>query len=69
MSEEEFTIRQLETLKQAYKEAMQEWLDKKFAQFGKWALQSVAAVMFTGFIYLMIRTHAFGTISLPPGKN
>lgn len=43
-------------VKEAFKEAAQEWMDAKFLQFGKWSLGTLAAagvVAVTYFILLL----------------
>jgi 1,2-phenylacetyl-CoA epoxidase catalytic subunit len=40
--------------KQAFKEAINEWLDNKFMLFGKYTFGSLLAAAFAGLIYLAI---------------
>ncbi|MFZ6767526.1 hypothetical protein ACO0LM_10605 [Undibacterium sp. Di26W] len=40
--------------KEAIKEALQEWLDKQFALFGKWTLAGLAAAGLAGLVYLAL---------------
>ena len=40
--------------KEVVKEAIQEWLDKQFAVFGKWALGSIFAAIVAGFAYVWL---------------
>jgi hypothetical protein len=40
--------------KEAMKEALKEWLDEKFAHFGKWAFASMAAAALGALIYFML---------------
>lgn len=40
--------------KEVVKEALEEWLDKKFAQFGKWTLGGLCALAFAGLVYLAL---------------
>ena len=42
--------------KELIKEALREWLDEKFTEFGKWTVRSLAAMAFGAFIYFAI-TH------------
>ena len=42
--------------KDLVKEAFKEWLDEKYAEFGKWALKSVAAMLF-GVIIVFLVNH------------
>ena len=41
-----------EVLKAALKEGLREWLDAKFAAFGKWSLGGLAAAALVGLVYL-----------------
>ena len=41
-----------EEQKEAMKEAMAEWLDDKFALFGKWTAGGLLAAAFFGLVYL-----------------
>jgi hypothetical protein len=45
--------------KDIVKEALQEWLDKKFAAFGKWSATSMLAAAFVGLVYLWLRGHGW----------
>jgi len=38
--------------KEAIKEALQEWLDKQFATFGKWTLAGLLSAALAGAVYL-----------------
>jgi hypothetical protein len=40
--------------KEILKEAINEWLDKKYQQFGKWSLSSLLAIAFGAFIYWIL---------------
>lgn len=40
--------------KEAVKEALQEWLDKQFSQFGKWTFTGLLAAAFVGAVYLWL---------------
>lgn len=37
--------------KEIIKEALREWLDEKYAQFGRWSLKFFAALLFSYLIY------------------
>ena len=54
MSEEELRLH-----KEAVKEALQEWLDKQFAMFGKWTLTGLLAAAFVGAVYLWLASKGF----------
>lgn len=43
-----------EVQKQAVKEALREWLDAQFAQFGRWAFTSLMAAGLVGIVYLAL---------------
>ncbi len=41
-------------LKAALKEAIKEWLDEKFAQFGRWTFFGFCSVAFAGMVYFIL---------------
>jgi hypothetical protein len=41
-----------DAVKDALKEGLHEWLDEKFAAFGKWSLGGLAAAGLAGLVYL-----------------
>lgn len=43
-----------ETTKEAVKEALREWLDDKYAMFGKWSMHGLMAMMLAGCVYLFM---------------
>jgi hypothetical protein len=43
-----------EVLKEAYKEAMKEWLDEQFAKFGKWSFFSLLSAGLAALIYFIL---------------
>lgn len=60
----------LQAIRDAQKEAIKEWLDSLWAQVGKWTVKGIAGLLFAGFIYLLVRTHGFGTVPpMPSGGN
>lgn len=40
--------------KEVIKEAFKEWLDEKYAEFGRWALKSVAAMIFGAVLVYLV---------------
>lgn len=46
--------RQREEDKQLIKDAVDEWLDKKFAAFGKWSARALAALLLAAFVYFIL---------------
>lgn len=40
--------------KEALKEALKEWMDDKFASFGKWSLATLGAAVFTILLYAIL---------------
>ena len=44
----------IEVDKQIIKEAIQEWLDKQFAAFGKWSLVGILTMAMVGLFYLWL---------------
>ena len=45
--------------KEALKEAINEWLDKKFTELGKWTLKGITALAFSALIYATLITHGW----------
>ena len=43
-----------EEMKKIYQEALQEWLDKKFAEFGKWSFYSLLAAGLFALVYFIL---------------
>lgn len=43
-----------EQTKEALKEALKEWLDDKFATFGKWSLGAIAAAALSAVTWLIL---------------
>lgn len=48
-----------EEQKTLMKEAMTEWLDKKFAEFGKWSAKGLFAMALVGVFYLYLSSHGW----------
>lgn len=48
--------REREEKKEIIKEAITEWLDKKFAEFGKWTIRGLIALGLAGVIYILGQT-------------
>lgn len=51
---EEVAVRDAEERKQIVKEALQEWLDKKFETFGKWSARALAAAILVALTYFLL---------------
>ncbi|MFZ6734755.1 hypothetical protein ACO0LG_22720 [Undibacterium sp. Ji42W] len=45
--------------KEAMKEALQEWLDKQFAEFGRWTLKGLAAAGLVALIALILMSQGW----------
>ena len=45
--------------KEAIKEALSEWLDDKFSEFGKWSLKGMVAFALVGLVYLWAASHGW----------
>jgi len=45
--------------KEAVKEGLQEWLDKKFMEFGKWSFKGIAAMALVGLVYIWAASHGW----------
>lgn len=43
-----------EEQKNALKQALKEWLDEQFSEFGKWALKGILAAALAGAVYLAL---------------
>lgn len=41
--------------KEVMKEAIREWLDDAFAEFGKWTLKGILAAAFAGAVFLALK--------------
>jgi hypothetical protein len=41
--------------KAAFKEAMKEWMDDKFREFGKWSFFTFMAALFSALVYFMLQ--------------
>lgn len=41
-------------MKMAVKEALKEWLDEKFSQFGKWSLAGLGATGLAALVYFIL---------------
>jgi hypothetical protein len=48
--------------KRAIKEAINEWLNEKFAEFGRWTFYGLAAAAFAGAIYLALRGQGWSKV-------
>ena len=46
--------------KEALKEALNEWLDKQWATFGKWTFGGLLSIALAGLAYAYFNTHGFG---------
>lgn len=46
--------REEDLIKRAFKEAMKEWLDEKYATVGKWTLRSLVAAGLTALLYFIL---------------
>lgn len=46
-------------MKHAVKEAIREWLDEKFLEFGKWSFRGLVAALIAAVLYLSLVTHGW----------
>lgn len=53
-----------EEMKRATKEAIKEWLDDKFAAFGKWTATAIAAAGLAALLYFILKANGW---SFNPG--
>lgn len=49
-------------MKLAMKEAIKEWMDEKYAAFGKWAFASIAVAAFGALIYFILSANGWHRI-------
>lgn len=45
--------------KRVFKEALNEWLDKKFSTFGKWTLDGILALIFAALVVFIMWTQGY----------
>lgn len=45
--------------KRAVKEALKEWLDEKFSEFGKWSLAGFGAMALAALIYFILKMNGW----------
>lgn len=50
--------------REAFKEGTKEWLEATYAAVGKWTMRGVAALLFSAFIYFIVKTNGFGSVHL-----
>lgn len=55
MKAENMPIIDPEAQKKAIKEAINEWLNEKFAEFGRWTFYGITAAALAGLVYLALR--------------
>lgn len=48
-----------ELIKAALQEALKEWLDDKFTQFGKWTLGGISAMAFAMVVWFFFFSHGW----------
>ena len=46
-------------MKRIVKEALKEWLDSKYAEFGRWSFYTVAAAGLTAVVYFILRSNGW----------
>jgi hypothetical protein len=51
--------REIEVIKQAFKEASKEFLEEKFTHLGKWTARSIAAAALVGIVYFILWTNGW----------
>jgi hypothetical protein len=52
-----------EQAKQALKEALKEWMDEKFATFGKWSAASLGAALVGMLVYFLLLSNGWQRVS------
>lgn len=48
-----------EKLKRVMKEALKEWLDEKFSEFGKWTFYGLLSAVFFALMYFILTTNGW----------
>ena len=48
-----------EEQKALVKEALHEWLESKFAEFGKWSFRGISALMLAVLVYIFFSQHGW----------
>tara|TARA_R110000868_G_scaffold82465_1_gene232863 strand:+ start:200 stop:361 length:162 start_codon:yes stop_codon:yes gene_type:complete len=48
-----------EDQKKAIKEALSEWLDTKFSEFGRWSMKGIFALALAGLVYVWASSHGW----------
>jgi hypothetical protein len=48
-----------DTAKQALKEALKEWMDEKFATFGKWSFSALATALVGALVYFLLLSNGW----------
>lgn len=43
-----------DTIKRAVREVLREWLEEKYAAFGKWSLMGLGALFFVSIVYFIV---------------
>ena len=46
-------------IKEAMKEALKEWIEDKYTQFGKFSFWTLGALFLAGIVYFILRTHGW----------
>ena len=48
-----------EETKNVLKEALREWLDEKFAQFGRWSVTAFCSAALVGVVYFLLSAYGY----------
>lgn len=51
--------------KETVKEALKEWLDDKFAAFGRWSFAAAAAAAFAALMYFVLKMNGWQRVTGP----
>lgn len=48
-----------EEMKKVVKQAIKEWMDKQFAEFGKWSMMTFAGLVFASLVYFVLKMNGW----------
>lgn len=51
-------------VKEALKEALKEWMDDKYATFGKWTFRTLAGIALSALVYGLLALNGFSRLPI-----